>query len=84
MARPRGLRLNTPAFEAILDARGKGRTYVAEASGKNLSFVSDLAFGRYGASRETAKAIADALLVDPAVLFPELAGFSAPSREVAA
>ena len=83
MARPRGLRLNTPAFDAVLAARSKSKTDVAQGSGKNLSFLSDLTSGRYGASAATAKAICDVLMVEPAVLFPELAGFAPPDRSVA-
>lgn len=61
----------------------KSKTEVAEGSGKNLSFLSDLTAGRYGASPATAKAICDVLMVEPAALFPELAGFVAPDRAVA-
>jgi len=83
MARPKGLHLNAAAFNGVLALRLMSRSDVAEASKQKLSFISDLAAGRYGASPHTAKAISDALMVDPGVLFPELVGFTAPDRAVA-
>lgn len=83
MARPKGLHLSAPAFKLVCEMRLKSKSEVASAAGKNLSFICDLTAGRYGASPSTAKAISDVLMVDPAALFPELAGFSAPDRAVA-
>jgi transcriptional regulator with XRE-family HTH domain len=54
------------------------KTEIAKATGKNLSFVSDLTYGRYGASAPTAKAIADALRCPLDMLFPQAAGYREP------
>lgn len=77
------MHLNRAAFDFALETRGMTKTEVAEAADKNLSFISDLAYGRYGASAPTAKAIADALRCPIDMLFPEQAGFSAPERAAA-
>lgn len=83
MGRPKGYHLNRAAFEFVLRERGMKKTEVADAAGKNLSFVSDLCFGRYGASAETVKAITNALRCEAEVIFPEFAGYLAPTRSAA-
>lgn len=77
------MHLNRSAFDFALAMRGMNKTEVADAAGKNLSFISDLTYGRYGASAPTAKAIADALRCPIDMLFPEQAGFAAPNRQFA-
>jgi hypothetical protein len=84
MARPKGLHLNTPAFDFVCGVRMTSKSAVAAGVRKNLSFISDLTAGRYGASTDTAKAISDLLMVEPSVLFPELVGFVPPDRSAAA
>lgn len=72
--------LNRSAFDFALQERGMTKTQIAEAIDKNLSFVSDLAYGRYGASAPTARAMADALRCPLDMLFPQAAGYGEPKR----
>lgn len=83
MARPKGLRMNRKAFDLALRASVMSKSEVAQASKKNLSFISDLYAGRYRASPATITAIANALHTDAGALFPDLEGWSDNFAEVA-
>ena len=76
--RPPGLILHTEAFEALIQARGMLKKDVAETCGLSASFLADLLAKRGGASSTRAQAIADALRVPLAVIFPESAGWVSP------
>jgi transcriptional regulator with XRE-family HTH domain len=70
--------LHTEAFEAILAARNILKKDIAQEAGVTASFLADLLAHRGGASPEKADAIAAALGVKVAALFPEVAGWVSP------
>lgn len=75
MARPKGYRLNRPALEDLLKARGLSMTEFAERNGMPLTTLSSLATGDSRASVTTVRKLVDGLSCQPATLFPEYGNF---------
>jgi hypothetical protein len=76
--RPPGLVIHAEGFEALLAARNLLKSTVANEAEVSASFLADLLAHRGGASPEIVDRIAGALGVNPAALFPELAGWVSP------
>lgn len=73
MARPRGYKLSTRAWDDILRLSGTNLTTVAERSGINRATLSGLVGGHHAASVPTTRKLAEALGVHAETLFPTLA-----------
>lgn len=75
MGRPKGLRLNPDALEAILKLSGPiSMSELSSRSSVPLSTIWALANEPRGASERTARKLASGLRVKPGALFPELIG----------
>lgn len=72
MARPAGHRLSPTAWEDVLNLTGLSLSRVSEISGIPRPTISVYLGGHSKASVTAAKAIADALGVNPATIFPTL------------
>ena len=66
----------------LLLLRGWTMTNLAAESGLSLTTISGLAQGDHRASDRTIQAIAGALVCEPSILFPELAGFELRAEEL--
>ena len=77
--RPAGLLLNAYAVSHLL-GEDRPQAWLAGESGVAGPVLSELMAGRRGASSVMAGDIADALGCHPAVIFPELAQFTASVR----
>lgn len=75
---PVGLVLHTPAFDAVIQCRGHSANEVGRLAGVSPATLSRLRTSRRAASEATAEALATALEVHPAALFPQLAGWTPP------
>lgn len=72
MARPRGYRLNSQAWEDVLRWRGLSLTQVAERANIGRPTISGLVGGFARASLPMAHKLATALDVHPETLFPTM------------
>ena len=70
--------IHAEAFEALLVARNLLKSAVAKEAGFSPSFLSTLLCHRAGASPAKAEALADALGVPIAAIFPEASGWVSP------
>lgn len=70
--------IHTQGLEALLCAKGLRKSQLADRAGVSASFLADLLAHRGGASDHVARRLCRALDVEPAVLFPELAGWVSP------
>lgn len=74
MARPRGFRLNRPALQDLLYAKGMTQADAANVAGIAEQTLSQVVNGG-GASMRTVQALVGGLGCDAATLFPEFGNF---------
>ena len=66
------------AFDAITECRGRSVNAVGRRAGVSPATLSRLRTGHRSASPAVVAAISAALEVDPAAIFPQLAGWTPP------
>lgn len=82
MARPKGYRLNRPAFQDLIRAKridmSEAARMAVDRDGKPmpLTTLSDLVNGNCGASMATVRRLCEGLDCDDETLFPELGRYS--------
>lgn len=74
----RSLVLHTQAFDAITRCQGHSANEAARRAKISSTTLVYLRSHHRGASESTVEALATALDVDPAALFPQLAGWTPP------
>jgi hypothetical protein len=77
MARPKGYRLNRPAFFDLIRAKRLDMSEVARLCHPTmpLTSLSDVVNGKCGASMQTVRRLCEALECEDETLFPELGAY---------